>query len=125
VNRLLVTGGSGYLGSHLIGAARGWDVCATYYSRPFTPARGAARPLDLRQPEAVRALLRQARPTAVIHTACSNASADQISAIAPAARHLASAAREFGARLVHVSTDLVFDGEHAPYFDDAPPARWR
>jgi dTDP-4-dehydrorhamnose reductase len=31
-------------------------------------------------------------------------------------RNVAAAAR--GARLVHVSTDLVFDGEHAPYAED-------
>ena len=120
MNRLLVTGGSGYLGSHLIEAAAAcaWDVRATYHSRPFA----SALPLDLRRPDAVLALIRDTRPTAIIHTACSNGSADQIRAIVPAARHLASAAREFDARLIHVSTDLVFDGEHAPYFDDSPPA---
>jgi dTDP-4-dehydrorhamnose reductase len=45
-----------------------------------------------------------------------------VSAIVPAARHLAVAARAVGARLVHVSSDLVFDGEHAPYPDEAPPS---
>ena len=122
MKRLLLTGGSGYLGSHLIQAAQDWEVYATYFSRPLAPARGAAIPLDLRDANAVRALLRDAHPAAVIHTACSNRDPDNVSAIVPAARHLASAAREFGLRLVHVSTDLVFDGEHAPYADDAPPA---
>lgn len=122
MKRLLLTGGSGYLGSHLIQAAQDWEVYATYFSRPLAPARGAAIPLDLRDANAVRALLRDTRPDAVIHTACSNRDPDNVSAIVPAARHLASAAREFGLRLVHVSTDLVFDGEHAPYADDAPPA---
>jgi len=122
VKRLLLTGGSGYLGSHLIQAAQDWEVYATYFSRPLAPARGAAIPLDLRDANAVRALLRDTRPDAVIHTACSNRDPDNVSAIVPAARHLASAAREFGLRLVHVSTDLVFDGERAPYADDAPPA---
>jgi len=122
VKRLLLTGGSGYLGSHLIQAAQDWEVYATYFSRPLAPARGAAIPLDLRDANAVRALLRDTRPDAVIHTACSNRDPDNVSAIVPAARHLASATRDFGLRLVHVSTDLVFDGEHAPYADDAPPA---
>ena len=122
MKRLLLTGGSSYLGSHLIQAAQDWEVYATYFSRPLAPARGAAIPLDLRDANAVRALLRDAHPAAVIHTACSNRDPDNVSAIVPAARHLASAAREFGLRLVHVSTDLVFDGERAPYADDAPPA---
>ncbi len=122
MKRLLLTGGSGYLGSHLIQAAQDWEVYATYFSRPLAPPRGAAIPLDLRDANAVRALLRDARPAAVIHTACSNRDPDNVSAIVPAARHLASAAREFDLRFVHVSTDLVFDGERAPYADDAPPA---
>jgi dTDP-4-dehydrorhamnose reductase len=122
VTRLLITGGSGFLGAHLVQAAQDWKVHATHFSRPLPPARGAAVPLDLRDPDAVRALVRDLRPAAIIHTACSNRDPDNVSAIAPAARHLATAAREFGLRLVHVSTDLVFDGEHAPYADDSPPA---
>jgi dTDP-4-dehydrorhamnose reductase len=33
--------------------------------------------------------------------------------------HLAESAVRVGARLVHVSTDVVFDGEHAPYQEDS------
>jgi dTDP-4-dehydrorhamnose reductase len=118
---LLITGGSGYLGTHLIGAAQaaGWKVYATYHSRPFAPARGTAVPLDLRNLDKTRAVIRNIHPQAVIHAACSNRG-EQPLAIMPAAMSVASAAREFGWRLVHVSSDMVFDGEHAPYADDAP-----
>lgn len=78
--------------------------------------------LDLRQCEAVRRLLNSLQPAAVIHTACSNRDEAGISAIVLAARNLAGACHEAGIRLVHVSTDLVFDGEHAPYADDSTPA---
>jgi len=36
-----------------------------------------------------------------------------------AERNLAEAAAEYSSRLVHVSTDMVLDGSHAPYSDDA------
>jgi dTDP-4-dehydrorhamnose reductase len=119
---LLITGGSGYLGTHLIRAAQaaGWKVFATYHSRPFALVRGTAVPLDLRNPEKTRAVIRNIHPQAVIHTACSNRG-EQVLTIAPAAMSVASAAREFGWRLVHVSSDMVFDGEHAPYADEARP----
>jgi dTDP-4-dehydrorhamnose reductase len=118
---LLITGGSGYLGTHLIRAAQaaGWKVYATYHSRPFGLVRGTAVPLDLRDPDKTRAVIRNIHPKAVIHTACSNRG-EQALNIVPAAMSVASAAHEYGWRLVHVSSDMVFDGEHAPYTDESP-----
>lgn len=120
MSRLLVTGGAGYLGRRLgpLAAAQGWQVTSTYFSTP--PLAGETVPLDLTDGPAVHAAVTALRPIAIIHTACSNRNAAHIAAIAPAARHLAEAAQAVGARLVHVSTDMVFDGEHAPYADDAP-----
>ncbi len=37
-------------------------------------------------------------------------------------RGIAEAVAQTGARLIHMSTDLVFDGEHAPYVESDPPA---
>lgn len=119
MRRLLVTGGSGYLGRRLaaLAAAQGWAVTSAYQTN--LPASGDPLRLDLLDGAAVRAALADLHPTAIIHTACSNRDAANIAAIAPAARHLAEATHTLGLRLVHVSTDMVFDGEHAPYADDA------
>lgn len=120
--RLLITGGAGFLGARLAQAAAsaGWQVFVTFHHT--LPAHSAAYPLELQDEAAVQALVRRLRPQALIHTACSNKNADHIASIVPAARHVARAAAHVGARLVHCSTDMVFDGEHAPYADDAPPA---
>ncbi len=82
--------------------------------------------LDLCDGSAVEALLTSARPDVVIHAAAMSAMADCVRDPALARRinvegtaAVARAARNVGARLVHVSTDLVFDGEHAPYAEDA------
>jgi dTDP-4-dehydrorhamnose reductase len=120
VQRLFITGGSGYLGSHVIQAAQGWEVYATYHTHPFTPPRGTAFALNLQDEAATRAALLATRPDVILHTACSNRSAEHIHAIVPAARHLAHWAGTHNIRLIHVSSDTVFDGEHAPYSDDSP-----
>jgi dTDP-4-dehydrorhamnose reductase len=126
VRRLLLTGVSGYLGHYLAGAARstgdGCETTGTYFSQPTPAPRTALRQVDLRDRAAVRQLLADVQPNAVIHTACSNRDEANVLAIVPAATNLALACHERGVRLVHVSTDLVFDGEHAPYSDDSPPA---
>ncbi len=127
MKRLLITGGSGYLGAHLLAAAStltaavDWEVVATYHTRPIRPGRGAALALDLSDATVTRDAVASLRPDAILHTACSNRDAEHIRAIAPAARNIARAAQESGARLVHISTDMVFDGERPPYTDGALP----
>ncbi|HSH78815.1 MAG TPA: sugar nucleotide-binding protein, partial [Herpetosiphonaceae bacterium] len=41
---------------------------------------------------------------------------------ADGAAHVARATAEVGARLIHISSDSVFDGEHAPYCEADPPS---
>ena len=109
---LLVTGGTGYLGGELLRQA-GARCRAPVGSSCSDPARrrGAAF-------EAAAAL----RP--VIHTAYRQD--EPRGEHASGAASVADAAAAVGARLVHISTDLVFDGtKGAPYTedDDAEPAR--
>ena len=82
---------------------------------------------DLGVPGALETLCRRERPAIVVHTAAiaSVALAHAQPALAlrinvEASAELARAAAEIGARLVYVSTDMVFDGERAPYAESAP-----
>jgi GDP-L-fucose synthase len=59
--RVVVTGGAGFLGRHLVAAIERRDPAAVFVPRRET--------YDLRQGEAIRDLLRDARPTLVIHAA--------------------------------------------------------
>jgi dTDP-4-dehydrorhamnose reductase len=104
VNELLITGSSGYLGSEL--GRRAPSATGTYLS---TERPGAAR-LDVRDPDAVGRLMSEMRPQAVIHTAYRETGDEAHDVNVAGSRNVARAAADTGARLVHVSTDLVFDG---------------
>ncbi|TCI05436.1 dTDP-4-dehydrorhamnose reductase [Corallincola luteus] len=79
--------------------------------------------LDITEQQAVEEKILSERPDVVInaaaYTAVDKAEADTALAYAvneSGARFLAEACRQFGARLLHVSTDFVFDGEkNTPY----------
>lgn len=123
--RVLITGGSGYLGRELVrlGLAAGWDVTATYASRMPQPSGARLLPLDLRQPGAALALVRAAQPQIVIHTAYVQGGPDLAAITAQGPGEVAAAARSVGARLIHLSSDALFDGEsQRPYTEDDQPS---
>lgn len=115
---LLVTGASGYLGGVLAvrAAAAGWSMTGTCLTAVAGP--GLVR-LDVRDRDAVLAVLRQVRPSAVVHAA---AAYGDWATTADGSAHLALAARDVGARLVHVSSDALFPGSPDPYDEQATPA---
>lgn len=117
--RALVTGGAGLLGSALIrGVPQGVDLHATRRENPVAGAE--AHRVDLADAAAVDALFEHLRPAVVIHTAYGKH--DFGRDVVQATRCVAEACRRASAALVHVSTDLVFDGERAPYDESAAPA---
>jgi dTDP-4-dehydrorhamnose reductase len=104
---LLVTGGSGYLGRELLRRSPG--------------AIGVSRStgVDVRDAAAVRAAFERLRPATVIHTAYRQ---DDRAVTYGGAVAVAEAAAAVGARLVHLSSDVVFDGEKgSPYTEEDEP----
>lgn len=124
---ILITGGSGYLGRHLSArAAAASRVVTTYRTHPQHITAGEPLLLDLSQRAAVWRLITALAPRAIIHTAAINPGegleAEMMQVNVDGSRYVAEAAVAVGARLVHVSTDVLHDGRHAPYDDTAPPA---
>jgi dTDP-4-dehydrorhamnose reductase len=79
--------------------------------------------VDVRDADAVAAHVRERRPELVIHTAYRQQPADEARRTNVAgAANVASAAAAVGARLVHLSTDVVFGGRKgAPYVEADEP----
>ncbi|MEU3729242.1 sugar nucleotide-binding protein [Streptomyces sp. NPDC033538] len=118
--RVLVVGGSGFLGHEVLrrAVAAGWDVAATYRTRPGDLPSVAWHRADLREAGRVREVLDRARPTAVINTAGGHA---DWAVTADGAGRLALEAARAGCRLVHVSSDAVFSGADVHYPEAALP----
>ncbi|GAA4570885.1 sugar nucleotide-binding protein [Micromonospora coerulea] len=118
---LLVVGASGFLGTELCrqAVAAGERVVGTYHSAAVAVPGVEARRLDVTDRSAVRALVTAVRPDAVVATPYRYA--DWV-VTADGAAHIAVAAAEVGARLVHLSSDALHAGRGTPYLDDEPPS---
>lgn len=118
--RWLITGARGQLGTHLAA-----HLTATSDDHVTAVSR---HDLDITDATAVHTTVRAARPDVIInaaaYTAVDAAETNEPTAYrinATAVNHLGHAAHTAGARLIHVSTDYVFDGEaHHPYEPDDP-----
>ncbi|WP_448543042.1 SDR family oxidoreductase [Roseiflexus sp.] len=123
--RLLITGGSGFLGAKLVelALAQGWDVVATCHSRrPHTPdVRWET--LDLRDAAATRRLVEQLTPDVVIHTAYRQEEPDMMAITGEGSAAVAQGAFAVQARLIHMSSDVVFDGERSGRYTEVDEPR--
>ncbi|GAB5559825.1 MAG: SDR family oxidoreductase [Synoicihabitans sp.] len=128
-SRLLVTGASGFVGWNLCQAAvaEGWQVFGTVLTHPIELEGVDLRKIDLRDHTALAALLAQIQPDAVIHTAAAKdpnfcqANPDASHRInVDASVNLAALCADLNIPFVFTSTDMVFDGNAAPYSEACP-----
>ncbi|HEX5052765.1 MAG TPA: sugar nucleotide-binding protein [Planctomycetota bacterium] len=119
--RILVTGATGFLGPHAVAALRGAGHVVVTAARTAGDAA-----VDLCAPGMVAAVAQALAPDVVLHLAAMARLADCEREPERAARTNAwlpeQFAARFGSRLLHVSTDLVFDGRAAPYDEASPVA---
>lgn len=117
--RVLITGAHGQVGRELQATAPAtWNVIAC-----------GSRELDVTRVDAVREVLQRERPALVIQAAAYTdvdraegdpEQAEMVNAIG--AFNVAAESARLGARMIHLSTDFVFDGrQERPYLPDDPP----
>jgi len=126
--RILVTGASGLLGVNLaIEASREHEVTGQVNALPLLGAGFSQISGDLMEDGAVERMLDEANPDWVIHCAaladvdaCEKEPdlARQVNSLLPGRIAAACAGR---AKLVHISTDAVFDGTRGGYSEEDTP----
>ena len=129
MTRILVTGASGLLGLSLCLQYAGQHELLGVTNAHGLP--GAPFPVitaNLTQPSGVEKLIDLAQPEWIIHCAAL-ANIDQAEAQPQLAQRInaevpgefAAAARRTGVKLVHISTDAVFDGQRGDYTEEDAP----
>lgn len=107
--KVLVTGYTGQLG---------YDVVCEGANRGFKMIGVGSKDLDVTNEQDVYHYVKEVNPDAIIHcaayTAVDKAEDDKQNCWnvnVEGTRHLATAAKEVGAKFIYISTDYVFDGE--------------
>jgi dTDP-4-dehydrorhamnose reductase len=124
MGKTVLVGANGQLASDIILV---WPESALATAgEELVPLRHAD--MDVTDAAQVRAVLDEIRPDLAINTAafvrvddCESDAAPAFSVNALGVKNLAEACRDLGARLLHLSTDYVFDGrKQAPYLESDP-----
>ncbi|OLC53316.1 MAG: hypothetical protein AUH85_14430 [Chloroflexi bacterium 13_1_40CM_4_68_4] len=119
--RILVIGGAGLVGRHVVGALAGRDVVATFHRDPVPGAVA----LDVTDASAVRDTIARVRPSAIVLAAadpfvekCERQPAETRRVNVEAAFAVRDAAEEADAALVVFSSEYVFPGTKGAYAED-------
>jgi len=127
MRKLLITGGSGFIGGHLSAIASSrWNVHVTYNSSRVPPKGSTkAHRLNIDRAEQVENLVDKLSPDVIIHLAaitdlgyCEENPQEAHWINVLGCDTLAAVADCFEARLIYASTDMVFKGDRSWYCED-------
>lgn len=134
--RVLITGAKGLLGQKIVEVFRReseykllpCDLSGSPLGSSAEENKDGVFTLDIADHQAVIDIVSSYKPTVIINAAAyTNVDAAEIEkelaykVNATAVGHLANAANIFNSKLIHISTDYVFDGKKGSYSEDSKP----
>jgi dTDP-4-dehydrorhamnose reductase len=133
MKRILICGANGLLGQRLslmLSTQTDYEVLNTSIERSFVYDNLLFdyNQLDITNRSDVKSLASSFQPHVILNAAaatnvdwCESNREEAWKANVTAVENLADATRKVGAKLVHISTDYVFDGKYGPYDEEAQP----
>lgn len=133
MKRVLICGSNGLLGQRIalaLGGRTDLEVLNTGRQRSFVHDHKLFdyTQLDLGSRSDVRSLMSSFQPTTVVNAAgvadvdwCETHREEAWRTNVATVEHVLDGARRVGARIIHISTDYVFDGRNSPYAESALP----
>ena len=124
--KILLTGGSGFLGAHLTKRlSQSYQVYVTRYRSPLSSGirhQVSTIHLDITNPLEVKTTVGRIQPALIIHTAantnlrdCEENPTSAWELNVDGTNNLVQAAKKIGARFIYLSTDSVFNGKRGFY----------
>jgi|TARA_B100001971_G_C18258986_1_gene584863 dTDP-4-dehydrorhamnose reductase len=123
MKKLLVTGASGLLGASIVYELnRYFEIYAVYNEHKIISRYAKYFKLDLTDKEMTEKVIETIKPDIIIHTAamtnvdlCESKPELAKKANVEATGNIVDACKKFNIKLIHISTDYVFDGEKGDY----------
>jgi dTDP-4-dehydrorhamnose reductase len=133
MKRILICGANGLLGQRLslmLSTQNDYEVLNTSIERSFVYDKMLFdyNQLDITNRSDVKSLISSFQPNVILNAAgatnvdwCETNREEAWKVNVTAVENLAEASRKVGAKLIHISTDYVFDGKNGPYDEEAKP----
>ena len=119
MTRVLVTGGNGQVGRSIT------DLLGDQRFQHLTVSVADRATCDITNPDAVRRTIERFNPSVIVNTAAYTAvdasETDEAAAMLVNCDGVANLAAQTGRRLIHLSTDYVFDGSKDGWYTESDP----